>query len=189
VAATFARESADADHVHSLTAGELMQALVKQANDRFNSLASSILPFIFVGKHDSHDAVKEQFQNTWEEAVAGSRTVLLYMQEILNLSSAHLESPQWTLKHTAARSVADAATAVCATESSVSNDAAKALWPHLEKALGGKTWDGKEVVLSAFVKFVQNTKGWYLNESSVAAAIVKVSHHCSEMVTLQSGAR
>jgi len=160
-----------------------MHALVKQASDRFNSLASSILPFVFVGKHDSHDAVKEQFQGTWEEAVGGSRTVLLYLHEILSLSSAYLDSPQWTLKHTAARSVADAAMAVCASEGNVSNDAAKLLWPHVEKALGGKTWEGKEVVLAAFAKFVQNTKGWYLKEPSVAAAIVKVSAYCQSGYT------
>lgn len=169
------RELASADHVDSLTAGELMHALVKQASDKFNNLASSILPFVFVGKHDSHDAVKEQFQSTWDEAVGGSRTVLLYLQEILKLSSAHLDSAQWTLKHTAARSVADATVAVCDSASSVSNDAAKLLWPNVEKALGGKTWEGKEVVLAAFVKFVQNTKSWYLKESGVAPAIVKVS--------------
>jgi proteasome component ECM29 len=161
--------------VHSLTAAELVLAFAKQASDRFNGLAASILPFVFVGKHDSHAAVKEQFQNTWEEAVGGSRAVLLYLKEILELSSTHLDSPQWTLKHTAARTVADSVMAVSVSEGQVSTDAAKLLWPSLEKALGGKTWEGKEVVLAAFVKFVQNAKSWYLKDSAVAAAIVKVS--------------
>jgi hypothetical protein len=31
------------------------------------------------------------------------------------------------------------------------------------------------VVLTAFVKFVQNAKAWYLKDSAVAAAMVKVS--------------
>ena len=34
-----------------------MFAFAKQASDRFNSLAASILPLVFVGKHDSHAAV------------------------------------------------------------------------------------------------------------------------------------
>lgn len=149
--------------------------MTKQASDRFNSLAASILPFVFVGKHDSHAAVKEQFQNTWEEAVGGSRAVLLYLKEILDLASTHLDSPQWTLKHTAARTVADSVVAVSASEGQVSADAAKLLWPSLEKALGGKTWEGKEVVLASFVTFVQSAKSWYTQEPSLAAAIVKVS--------------
>jgi proteasome component ECM29 len=161
-----------------LTAAELVLAFAKQASDRFNSLAASILPFVFVGKHDSHAAVKDQFQNTWEEAVGGSRAVLLYLKEILELSSTHLDSAQWTLKHTAARTVADSVMAVSASEAQISADAAKLLWPSLEKALGGKTWEGKEVVLAAFVKFVQNAKSAYgEKDSAVAAAIVKVSKH------------
>jgi len=101
--------------------------------------------------------------------------VLLYLKEILELSSTHLDSAQWTLKHTAARTVADSVMAVSASEGQISSDAAKSLWPSLEKALGGKTWEGKEVVLAAFVKFVQNAKSWYSKDSVVAAAIVKVS--------------
>jgi proteasome component ECM29 len=65
--------------------------------------------------------------------------------------------------------------AVSASEGQISFDAAKLLWPSLEKALGGKTWEGKEVVLAAFVKFVQNGKSWYSKDSAVAAAIIKVS--------------
>jgi proteasome component ECM29 len=161
---------------YSLTAAEIVLAFAKQASDRFNSLAASILPFVFVGKHDSHAAVKDQFQNTWEEAVGGSRAVLLYLKEILELSSTHLDSAQWTLKHTAARTVAASVMAVSASEAQISSDAAKLLWPSLEKALGGKTWEGKEVVLAAFVKFVQNAKSAYdSKDSAVAAAIVKVS--------------
>lgn len=161
--------------LRSLTSAELVLAFAKQASDRFNSLAASILPFVFVGKHDSHAAVKEQFQNTWEEAVGGSRAVLLYLKEILELSSTHLDSAQWTLKHTAARTVADSVMSVSVSEGQISADAAKLLWPSLEKALGGKTWEGKEVVLTAFVKFAQTAKTWYLKDSAVAAAIVKVS--------------
>jgi proteasome component ECM29 len=32
---------------------------------------------------------------------------------------------------------------------------ATAIWPTLEKALSGKTWDGKEAVVDAFARFVK----------------------------------
>ncbi|OQO09014.1 hypothetical protein B0A48_05905 [Cryoendolithus antarcticus] len=159
----------------SVTAGELMFALAKHSSDRFNNLASSILPFIFVAKHDSNKTVKEQFHNTWEEAVAGSRAVLLYLHEILTLADTHLDSAQWVLKQTAARTVADAVMSIAASDNGISPDTAKVLWPSLEKALGGKTWEGKEVVLGAFVKFVQTAKTWYLKEATVADAITKIA--------------
>ena len=152
-----------------------MFAVAKHASDRFNDLATSALPFIFVAKHDADEHVREQFQNAWNEAVGGSRAVLLYLSEIVSICDTHLSSPQWTLKHTSARSIAEAVLVVASIESPMSLEAGRMLWPALEKALSGKTWDGKEVVLSAFVKFVESAKAYYMQDAAVASAIVKVS--------------
>jgi proteasome component ECM29 len=151
-----------------------MLAFAKQASDRFNAFSTSALPFVFVAKHDSHEQVKEQFQDTWNESVGGSRAVQLYLNEILELCLTHLDSPQWTLKHTTARAVADATIAVSASEAEMSAVTGSALWPALEKALGGKTWEGKEVVLTSFVKFVEVAKKFYLADDKVKSAITKV---------------
>lgn len=159
----------------SVSSGELISGVCKHASDRFNALAASILPFVYFGMHDPHATVKELFRNTWSDSVGGSRAVILYLQEILALAGDHLDSPQWTLKHTAARTVSDAALAACSVETDVSSKNAALLWPLLERALGGKTWDGKEVVLTAFVKFVQNSKPYYTSQPAVSAAILKVS--------------
>lgn len=152
-----------------------MLAFSKQASDRFNAFATSSLPFVYVAKHDSNEQVKEQFQDTWNESVGGSRAVQLYLAEILELCLSHLDSPQWTLKHTAARTVADTVVAVSASEAEMSAATGTALWPAIEKALSGKTWEGKEVVLSAFVKFVEVAKPYYKDHDNVRSAIVKVS--------------
>lgn len=160
----------------SISSGEVMYALVKHASDRFNALASSALPFVFVAKHDGHELVKEQFQNTWNDAVGGSRAVLLYLNEILQICNKHLDSPQWTLKHTSARAIADATIAISAVESTMSANVAGQLWPAIEKGLSGKTWDGKEVVLSSFVKFAEKGKAYYAQQPSVQAAMKKVCH-------------
>ena len=160
----------------SVSSGELMAAVAKYASDRFNALASSALPFVFVAKHDPNEQVKEQFQNTWNESVGGSRAVLLYLTEILELCTTHLDSQQWALKHTSARAVADTVTAVSGLESKVPEKVGEQLWPALEKALGGKTWEGKEVVVFAFAKFVETAQAFYMARPDVKAAIVKVSH-------------
>ncbi|KJX97621.1 proteasome component ECM29 like protein [Zymoseptoria brevis] len=159
----------------SITSGEIMLAFAKQASDKFNEFSTSALPFVFVAKHDSHEQVKERFQDTWDESVGGSRAVQLYLNEILELCASHLDSAQWTLKHTAARAVADATIAVSASEAEMSDATGKALWPALEKALGGKTWEGKEVVLTSFVKFVEAGKKFYLADEKVKSAIVKIA--------------
>jgi proteasome component ECM29 len=159
----------------SIAAAEIMEAISKHANDRFNSLASDLLPFIFFGKHDSHDQVKEIFRNTWEDNVGGSRAISLYLKENLAMAQEHMESPQWVIKHTAARSVADATTALASMSSGFDRATSQLIWPVLEKALAGKTWDGKETVLYAFAKFVENTKHIWSAEDAIAKIFVKVS--------------
>ncbi|KAK5132562.1 hypothetical protein LTR08_008879 [Meristemomyces frigidus] len=159
----------------SITSGEIIYAASKHASDRFNAIATSVLPFVFVAKHDPNDQVKEQFRNAWNESVGGSRAVSLYLKEIVDICSKHLDSAQWVLKHTSARSVADAVNTVAASEATMPAETAQMLWPALEKALGGKTWDGKEDVLFAFVKFVESAKSYYSQQPAVASAITKIA--------------
>ncbi|KAF2725681.1 ARM repeat-containing protein [Polychaeton citri CBS 116435] len=158
----------------SITAGELLLALVRNANDRFNALSASILPFVFVAVHDSSEAVKQPFQETWNEAVGGSRAVSLYLAEILQLAGEHLDSPQWVLKHTAARTVGDAVNSIAAMSKDMPADDAAKLWPLLERSLGGKTWEGKEEILPAFVKFVETSTHFLAERSDIRSSVVKV---------------
>lgn len=135
-------------------AGDIIYAISKHATDRFASLAGDILPFVFVGKHDAYERARELFQDTWNENVGGSRAVLLYLKEIVQLASQHLESPRWAVKHASALAVADIITSA-GSEISLSN--ARILWPVLEKALSGKAWEGKETVLEALVRLAEIT--------------------------------
>lgn len=87
----------------------------------------------------------------------------------------HLDSPQWAVKHTAARSIADATVAVASLSSDMDLTNARILWPALEKALAGKTWDGKEVLLYALVKFTETNQKLWTAQQEVAQGIEKVS--------------
>ncbi|KAF2156972.1 ARM repeat-containing protein [Myriangium duriaei CBS 260.36] len=161
----------------SVTAGDIVRALSKQANDRFNALAAEILPFVFVAKHDSNEVVKTLFQDTWEDNVGGARAVVLYLKEILELATPHLDDAQWIVKHTAARAVAGATTAI-ASLGGIDEAIGTQLWAPLEKALAAKTWEGKEVVLKAFVRFVQTGERFWGSRDEVKKAIVKCCRLC-----------
>ncbi|MCJ1282030.1 proteasome component M29 [Xylographa opegraphella] len=142
------------DDRHRIVSAELVSAVAKYGADRFASLANDILPFVFVAKHDPNERTKELFNNTWTENVGGSRAVLLYLKEIVATASPHLESPRWSIKHTAAFAIAHAANAM---GDEITNQDAEIIWPSLEKALSGKTWDGKELILEAFITFAKNS--------------------------------
>jgi proteasome component ECM29 len=160
------------DETRRQVAAEITYAVSKFAIDRFNALASEFLPFVFFAKHDFDEHVKEQFEKTWSENVGGSRAVLLYAKEINSISIERLESPRWTIKHTAALTIADV---VDSSGSEISGSNAVAIWPALEKALALKTFDGKEKVLEAFVKFTSSGKSLWSEEPSIAAQMKKIA--------------
>ncbi|KAJ5834299.1 Proteasome stabiliser ECM29 [Penicillium robsamsonii] len=150
------------DATPRVISGEILYSASKLSNDRFMAFAASALPFVFVCKHDGDEHVKEQFEKIWQDNVGGSRAVSLYIREIVGLVSDNLESPRWAIKHTAARAIAQA---VLSLDAEIDLPTAQLIWPVLERALAGKTWEGKEVVLKALVKFSgQAQKLWQSNE-------------------------
>ena len=151
---------------------DIIYAMSKFATDRFNALASEFLPFVFMAKHDFDEHVRDQFSKTWDENVGGSRAVLLYLKEIIEIAVERLDSPKWTVKHTAALTIADVVTSA-GTDISIPNSTV--IWPALEKALAVKTFDGKEKVLTSFVKFVQAGKSYWSQESKIAAQMTKIA--------------
>ena len=145
------------DDRHRVISGDVVYATSKHATDRFNSLAGDILPFVFIAKHDISDRVKTLFEDTWSENVGGSRAVLLYLKEIVDLASQHVDSPRWSIKHTSAFAVADVVTS---SGNAISDRNAMILWPSLEKALSGKTWEGKENIVKALIHLAKNSTFW-----------------------------
>ncbi|KAF2810350.1 ARM repeat-containing protein [Mytilinidion resinicola] len=167
-----------------LAAGDIVLAISKHAADRFAGVGASILPFVFVAKHDSNEEVAKLFADTWSDNVGGSRGVLLYLSEIVKVASQHLESPKWVLKHASARAVADAVMSITtdspsAVAATVADEISKAnagiIWPALEKAMAGKTWEGKEVVLAAFVRFVERGRQLWGADTAVAGMVSKIA--------------
>ncbi|EFQ87325.1 hypothetical protein CFE70_008273 [Pyrenophora teres f. teres 0-1] len=156
-------ESEESSDRNRLLAADIMRAISLYATDRFTSFQAEFLPFIFLAKHDSEDQVRKSFTETWDDHVAGPRTVSLYLKEIIALSEQHLESRQWAIKHTAAKTVADCVLRITNAVGSEKLETvnAKVVWPVLDKALSGKSWEGKEVVLEAFVRFVERSEAYW----------------------------
>lgn len=132
--------------------GEIVYAVSKHATDRFKSVASAVLPFVFLAKHDPSQLAKTYFQDSWNEQVGGSRAVSLYLSEITLLITKYLDSPRWLIKHTSALALADL---IKLLGDKIKDSDARSIWPMLEKAVGGKSWEGKEAVLESLVRFVK----------------------------------
>jgi proteasome component ECM29 len=134
------------------------------------AFAATALPFVFVCKHDGDEHVREQFEKTWQDNVGGSRAVTLYIREIVGLVSDELDSPRWAIKHTAARAIAQA---IQSLDAQLDLPTAQLVWPVLERALAGKTWEGKEAVLKALIKFSSQAQTFW--QAKELSNLMKVS--------------
>ncbi|OJD31126.1 proteasome component [Diplodia corticola] len=162
------------DERNRVESGDIVAAVSKHASDKFNALSTELLPFTYIAKHDSSEAVRELFSRAWDDNVGGSLAVQLYVKDIVAIAQGNLDSPRWTLKHTAAKAVAEATNALASTVEDISVSNAETIWPALDKALGGKSWEGKEIVLQAFARFVERGGAWWKGRADMAEQIRKV---------------
>ncbi|RMZ92691.1 hypothetical protein DV736_g66, partial [Chaetothyriales sp. CBS 134916] len=144
------------DVSHRSVAGEILQAISKTSNDVFLNYASIFLPFAFIGRNDTDSEVRERFDPPWKDNIGGSRAIRLYLNEIVALVSMHIKSPLWPVKHACCFAVADIIETMAGAQSQFSEKEANLLWPLVEEALSGKTWDGKERIVLMFPKFVKH---------------------------------
>lgn len=158
------------------TAGEILQAMAKYATDRFNALASDILPFVFFGKFDDEKRVRDIFTETYNETASGPRAATLYLAEIVKVANDNLASKRWTFKHAAALSISEAIKAVATSQSSITKSQGEILWPSLQSALAEKSWDGKEKVLEGFVMIVEKGGEFWRCRPDMGQELIKVRH-------------
>lgn len=143
------------ESAHRAVSGEIVQSMSKIANDRFMHFASGLLPIAYVAKNDSEQQIKDLFDKTWKDNVGGPRSVTLYLPEIQSLTEQHIGSPRWAIKHAAAKAIAEL---VVNFEGDFTVSQAEGVWKSLEKALSGKTWDGKENIVTALPLFTAKSK-------------------------------
>ena len=149
------------DEQQRIMSGIAVEAISRNASSAFTAIASSVLPFVFLAKHDPVEAVREPFTETWSENTGGAGAIKLYIREIMTLVAGHLEDPQWRVKQVSALTLADACEAIGVDI----REHLGLVMPLLLKGVGGRTWKGKEAVLKALVVVVENAKDSFsLNE-------------------------
>lgn len=137
-----------------LIAGFAVSALSKHAPDTFSRIASAVLPFVYLAKHDGDKAVRKVFDTVWSDNTGGSGAVRLYLPEIMALAGEQLEGQQqWGIRQVAAQSVADASNLIG--DERLPHEEFARLLNILFDASVGRSWEGKELVLTALVRLVE----------------------------------
>ncbi|KUI58095.1 Proteasome component ECM29 [Cytospora mali] len=158
---------------------DVVLSLSKISPDHFNALEGSLLPFSYLGMHDTHEYVTKAFKEVWDTHAGSSRTVTRFIPETVGLVQRALDTPQWSVKHAGALTSASALVAVTAvgdlTGSTVNVSHLKQLWPVFDKALALKTFTGKERLLDALADFTSKGKDYWSTDDAVKAQLKKVA--------------
>lgn len=156
----------------------VVMSLSKISPDHFNALEGSLLPFSYLGMHDTDDYVSKAFKEVWETHAGSARTATRFVPEIVALVTKALEAPQWSLKHAGALTAASAVVAVTAAGDhsgiTVNLNQLKELWPVFDKALALKTFDGKEKLLDAVADLHTKAKAFWSTDPAVATQLKKI---------------
>ncbi|KAF5097420.1 hypothetical protein D0Z00_002408 [Geotrichum galactomycetum] len=156
-----------------LIAGFAVNALSKHAPDTFSRLASAVLPFVYVAKHDTDTAVRKVFDTVWSDNTGGSGAVRLYLPEIMALAGEQLaEQRQWGIRQVAAQSVADASNLIG--DERLPREEFARLLNILFDACVGRSWSGKELVLTALIRLVERAPEALLADGSLLTRANKV---------------
>jgi proteasome component ECM29 len=175
----FARQiyqTSDSDRERFIS-GAIIEAISKYAADRVQDgdIPRTILPFVFIAMHDGAASVKDVYQISWENFVGRHRALGDSLSDTVKSIQEFLDSPRWNLKQAASRAIAEATNEHANNRDAISDATAEILWPALNGAMAGRSWEGKEVVLLAFTRFVCMTKTfWKEKRPDVKDEIIKV---------------
>ncbi|KXJ96093.1 proteasome component ECM29 [Microdochium bolleyi] len=153
-------------------------AIAKVSPDAFNDLESRLLPFAYLGKHDTDEYVSEVFEEVWSQHAGGSHTVKRFIPEIVDFVTKALDTSKWALQHGGALAIASMVTALSSAAGKDGQFGEKDLatiWPVLDKALALKTFKGKEKLVTAYPLFVRHGRKFWANDKPAATQTKKIA--------------
>lgn len=152
--------------------GHTIESILKYAPAKFESIASSLMPLIFVASNDVDEANAKLYGDIWTEAsTTGSGTVKLYLKEILEILAANIKSTDFTMRRMCGKSIS----VVCANvDTTVDSQHIRDLLKISIESLYGRTWDGKEILFESFVDACVKFKYYIISDNVTEVSIKKV---------------
>ena len=129
-----------------------LDAINKYNPDKLKSNATQAVPLTFLAMHEQpvkgeNDGILEIWEEVWSDITPGTEGgIRIFLVEIMALLSLAIESTQWKMKAQAARAMGTIASKL---GNSLPMKDQGRLLTILINALSGRTWDGKEAILTA----------------------------------------
>ncbi|CAI4063344.1 Ecm29p SKDI_08G0120 [Saccharomyces kudriavzevii IFO 1802] len=141
--------------------GTAIDSILSYARSEFDNVASIFMPLIFVACNDEDKDLESLYNKIWTEASSsGAGTVKLYLPEILDILCTNIKSNDFSIRKTCAKSVIQLCERI---DNNIPHAQIVKLFDISKEALSGRSWDGKEHIVSAVVslteKFCQTVTG------------------------------
>lgn len=147
------------------------KALSQKAPDVVRSCAEGILPLAFVGTFTSEEQTRTAWRETWDENTGGDAGLKLYSKEISDLILHLLQQREWPLK----KQGGEALSALCVRGATdVLLGRAKDFHTAIAESLKGRVWDGKSVLVGAFVALSVACKDFYTQQSDCLNEVARI---------------
>lgn len=153
-------------------------AIAKISPDAFTDLESRLLPFAYLGKHDTDDYVSEEFEVVWSQHAGSDHTVRRFVDEIVDFVSTALDTSKWALQHGGALTIASmvkALSRVIGSDGQLEEKTLHKIWPVLDRALVLKTFKGKETLVAAYPVFIKHSKKLWGHDPVFAGQTKKIA--------------
>ncbi|KNC98802.1 uncharacterized protein SPPG_05780 [Spizellomyces punctatus DAOM BR117] len=155
-------------------AGITLLEISRRAPERLKDFQQYVLPVAYLGARDPRESIKVVWVSVWEEMTGGSSgAVRVWMLEMLSkMKILMATTSSWGVKKQVAQAISDMSK-VLGTAFGTQTGVAIQM---LIDALAGRTWEGKEVVISALATTTVECREWILNpeNAGMAETIVNV---------------
>lgn len=151
---------------------DVILALGKLSSDKFAALETDLLPFAYLGAHDTDKYTRKVFEQVWSQHAGTSRTVVRYAKEIALLVERCLDTQRWALRDAGALTLAAMVKdLVKASEASgqIGDINFGLTWPLIDRVLALKTFSGKEKLLEVYPEFVEKSSSSWGADPKIAA--------------------
>lgn len=152
--------------------GIAVESIFKFSSDQFENVNSILMPLAFIAKYDNAEEISEIYARIWTDAsLSGSGTMNLYLKEITDLVSYNIKSNIFAVRKTCAQSIKELS-------EKIENTAAKLYLKELIEVLllacSGRSWDGKEIIVSALISVLTSFKADLLSYPELVSSAKKV---------------
>ena len=152
--------------------GYAIESILKYAPSKFESIASSLMPLIFIASNDVDGANAKLYEDIWTEAsTTGSGTIKLYLKEILEILAKNIKSTDFDMRRTCGKSISVLCTNV---DTTIDFKYIRELLQITMESLYGRSWDGKELLFESLVEACVKFKDYIMSDNETKISISKV---------------